>query len=44
MIEHDQRLDGACHAVQHLGDTLLTHLQKEEDQLLEPIGRLSICI
>jgi hemerythrin-like domain-containing protein len=44
MIEDDQRLEGARDAVQHLGDTLVAHLQKEEDQLLEPIGRLSIRI
>jgi hemerythrin-like domain-containing protein len=44
MIEDDQHLDEARHAVQRLGDTLLAHLQKEEDHLLEPIGRLAIRI
>ncbi|MBJ7597124.1 MAG: hypothetical protein DLM67_14140 [Candidatus Nephthysia bennettiae] len=44
MIEDDQHLDEARRAVQRLGASLLAHLQKEEDQLLEPIGRLSIRI
>lgn len=41
MIE-DERPDRAREAVDRLGDVLLAHLRFEEDQLLEPIGRLSI--
>lgn len=42
MVEDEQRLDGAKDAVEHLSDALLAHLNYEEDQLLEPIGRLGI--
>ncbi len=42
MIEDEDRLRDAGGAVDHLADVLLTHLQYEEDQLLGPIGRLSI--
>jgi len=41
MIE-DERLDRTREAVDRLSDVLLAHLRYEEDQLLEPIGRLSI--
>src|SRR6195256_5109271 len=44
MVEDDQRLDETQTAVEHLSDTLLAHLRYEEDQLLEPIGRLAIRI
>lgn len=44
MVEDEQRLDDAQTAVDHLTDALLAHLKYEEDQLLEPIGRLAIRI
>jgi hemerythrin-like domain-containing protein len=44
MVEDDRRLDGTQTAVDHLSDALLAHLKFEEDQLLEPIGRLAIRI
>lgn len=44
MVEDDQRLDETQTAVDHLGDALLAHLKYEEDNLLEPIGRLAIRI
>lgn len=42
MVGDEHRLGDAEAAVQTLGDTLLTHLAYEEDQLLGPIGRLGI--
>jgi alkanesulfonate monooxygenase SsuD/methylene tetrahydromethanopterin reductase-like flavin-dependent oxidoreductase (luciferase family) len=42
MISDDARLDEARRAVDRLRDLLLVHLDFEEDQLLEPIGRLAI--
>jgi hypothetical protein len=42
MIEDDRRIDRTREAVDRLGDVLHAHLRFEEDQLLEPIGRLSI--
>jgi hemerythrin-like domain-containing protein len=42
MVEDEERLDYAQEAVEHLSDALLAHLKYEEDQLLEPIGRLGI--
>jgi hemerythrin-like domain-containing protein len=42
MIEDERRLDRTQDAVDRLTDVLLAHLRYEEDQLLEPIGRLSI--
>ena len=44
MVEDDERLDDAQIAVDHLSDALLAYLKYEEDQLLEPIGRLAIRI
>jgi Luciferase-like monooxygenase/Hemerythrin HHE cation binding domain len=44
MIDGGDRLDGARGAVERLGELLLAHLQDEENQLLEPIGRLAIPI
>ena len=44
MVEDDQRLDETQTAVDHLSDALLAHLKYEEDNLLEPIGRLAIRI
>jgi alkanesulfonate monooxygenase SsuD/methylene tetrahydromethanopterin reductase-like flavin-dependent oxidoreductase (luciferase family)/hemerythrin-like domain-containing protein len=44
MVEDEDRLDGARGAVDHLSDILLAHLRREEDELLGPIGRLSIRI
>jgi Luciferase-like monooxygenase/Hemerythrin HHE cation binding domain len=44
MVESDERLDETQIAVEHLSDALLAHLKYEEDQLLEPIGRLAIRI
>ena len=41
-VEDEEQLDGAQSAVEHLSDALLAHLQYEEDNLLEPIGRLAI--
>jgi 4-aminobutyrate aminotransferase-like enzyme len=42
MVEDEQRLDETQSAVDHLSDALLAHLKHEEEQLLEPIGRLAI--
>ena len=42
MVGDDDRLDQARQAVDRLGDVLLAHLDHEEEQLLEPIGRLAI--
>src|ERR1700682_990138 len=44
MVEDDQRLDETQTAVDHLSEALLAHLKYEEEQLLEPIGRLAIRI
>jgi len=44
MVDDEQRLDDTEKAVEHLSDTLLVHLKYEEEQLLEPIGRLAIRI
>jgi hypothetical protein len=44
MFEDDERLDDTQAAVDHLSDALIAHLKYEEDQLLEPIGRLAIRI
>ncbi len=44
MVEDNERLDDTQAAVDHLSDALLAHLKYEEDQLLEPIGRLAIRI
>lgn len=44
MVEDDERLDDARRAVDRLGEELIAHLRREEDQLLEPIGRLGIRI
>ena len=42
MVEDEEHLNDAQSAVEHLSDALLAHLKYEEDQLLEPIGRLAI--
>ncbi len=42
MVVRPDRLDETQAAVARLADALLTHLQFEEDSLLEPIGRLAI--
>jgi hypothetical protein len=44
MVADEQRLDETQVAVDHLSDALLAHLKYEEEQLLEPIGRLAIRI
>jgi hemerythrin-like domain-containing protein len=44
MVGDEQRLDETKTAVDHLSDALLAHLKYEEEQLLEPIGRLAIRI
>ena len=44
MVDDDERLDETQNAVDYLSDALLAHLKYEEDQLLEPIGRLAIRI
>ncbi len=44
MVEDEARLDDADTAVEHLSDALIAHLKYEEEQLLEPIGRLGIRI
>jgi hemerythrin-like domain-containing protein len=44
MVGDEQRLDETQTAVDHLSDALLAHLKYEEEQLLEPIGRLAIRI
>ena len=44
MVEDEKRLDDTQASVDHLSDALLAHLEYEEDQLLEPIGRLAIRI
>jgi hemerythrin-like domain-containing protein len=44
MVEDEERLDETGTAVDHLSDALLAHLKYEEEQLLEPIGRLAIRI
>ena len=44
MVEHEPGLDTTREKVEVLKDLLLAHLQYEEDQLLEPIGRLAIGI
>ena len=41
-VEDENRLDGTQAAVDHLSDALLAHLKYEEEQLVEPIGRLGI--
>jgi alkanesulfonate monooxygenase SsuD/methylene tetrahydromethanopterin reductase-like flavin-dependent oxidoreductase (luciferase family) len=42
MVEDESRLGETQGAVDHLTEVLLAHLAREEAQLLEPIGRLSI--
>jgi hypothetical protein len=42
MMEDESSLDAARTAIDRFADVLLTHLAYEEEQLLEPIGRLSI--
>jgi hemerythrin-like domain-containing protein len=44
MVGDEQRLDETQTAVDDLSDALLAHLKYEEEQLLEPIGRLAIRI
>ena len=44
MVDDETRLDDTDSAVEHLSDALLAHLKYEEEQLLEPIGRLAIRI
>ena len=44
MVDDEKRLDDTDSAVEHLSDALLAHLRYEEEQLLEPIGRLAIRI
>jgi hemerythrin-like domain-containing protein len=44
MVGHDQLLDETQIAVSYLSEALLAHLKYEEEQLLEPIGRLAIRI
>ncbi len=44
MVDDEKRLDDTEKSVEHLSDALLAHLKYEEDQLLEPIGRLAIRI
>jgi alkanesulfonate monooxygenase SsuD/methylene tetrahydromethanopterin reductase-like flavin-dependent oxidoreductase (luciferase family) len=44
MVEDEERLDETGAAVEHLSEALLAHLKYEEEQLLEPIGRLAIRI
>jgi hemerythrin-like domain-containing protein len=44
MVGDEQRLDETQTAVDHLSEALLAHLKYEEEQLLEPIGRLAIWI
>jgi alkanesulfonate monooxygenase SsuD/methylene tetrahydromethanopterin reductase-like flavin-dependent oxidoreductase (luciferase family) len=41
-VEDEDRLDETQAAVDHLSDSLLAHLKYEEEQLVEPIGRLGI--
>jgi hemerythrin-like domain-containing protein len=42
MMADESSLDGARQAIDRFADVLLAHLADEEEQLLEPIGRLSI--
>jgi hypothetical protein len=42
MMEDEGSLDGARSAIDRFAEVLLRHLAYEEEQLLEPIGRLSI--
>jgi len=42
MVENDEALGATASVVDELNDSLLAHLRFEEDQLLEPIGRLGI--
>ena len=42
MVADEHRLDETQAAVDHLSNALLAHLKYEEEQLLEPIGRLEI--
>lgn len=44
MVDDENRLSDTSAAVDHLADLLLAHLRDEEEQLLEPIGRLGIRI
>jgi len=44
MVADEQRLDETQTAVDNLSEALLSHLKYEEEQLLEPIGRLAIRI
>jgi hemerythrin-like domain-containing protein len=44
MVADEQHLDETQTAVDHLSEALLAHLKYEEEQLLEPIGRLAIQI
>ena len=42
MVADEHRLDETQTAIDHLSDASLSHLKYEEDQLVEPIGRLAI--
>jgi hypothetical protein len=42
LMQDESSLDDARAAIDRFGDVLLTHLAFEEEQLLEPIGRLAI--
>jgi len=44
MVGDEQRLDETRTAVDHLSEALLANLKYEEEQVLEPIGRLAIRI
>jgi hypothetical protein len=44
MVGDEQLLDETQIAIDHLSEALLAHLKYEEEQLLEPIGRLAIRI
>jgi hemerythrin-like domain-containing protein len=44
MVADEQHMDETQAAVDHLSEALLAHLKYEEEQLLEPIGRLAIQI
>jgi hemerythrin-like domain-containing protein len=44
MVADEQRLGETQTAVDHLSEALIAHLKYEEEQLLEPIGRLAIQI
>jgi hemerythrin-like domain-containing protein len=44
MMEDESSLDSAREAIDRFAGALLAHLAYEEEQLLEPIGRLSIAV